>query len=359
MNEWHTIIQKAALLIIQKAVLPIASLLIALVLLSLLLLAVGKDPVTTIAAIFRDGFGSKLGIGETLIRATPLLLCALAAAIPARAGLFNIGGEGQLHLGAVAATSVALYAPWIPAPLVIPAMILAAMVAGGLYGALPGVLRGRFQVNEVLVCLMLNYVGILFVEYLVHGPWKDPSALGWPYTASFPESAILPQWGDTSIHLGLALGILAAVLVFLFMATTIWGFSIKVLDANPATARYVKINVAKYIVILMAIGGACAALAGMGEVSVVQGRLRPGISPGYGYTGFIISWLSGHNPLVIIPVALLIGGIYSGADALQLTAGLPGATVDILMGLVFFTFLLSSYIQERRQKHILEGGAKQ
>lgn len=359
MNERLAIIKNVILLTGRKALLPIASILTALLLLSLLLLVTGKDPITTIGAILRDAFGSALGIRETLVRATPLLLCALGTAIPARGGLFNIGTEGQLHLGAVAATIVALHAPWIPDELVVPAMILAAMLAGALYGALPGILRGFFHVNEVLVCLMLNYVGVFLVEYLVHGPWKDPSALGWPYTASFPEAAVLPQWGDTNVHFGLLLGIIGSLVFFLFMVTTVWGFSVKVLEANPTTARYLRINVALYIVILMAIGGACAALAGMGEVSVVQGRLRPGISPGYGYTGFIISWLSGHNPLLIIPVAILIGGIYSGADALQLTAGLPSATADILMGIVFFTFLLSGYFQERRKRITLGGGAKE
>lgn len=325
------------------------SLCVALGFLSLVLLLVGRAPLATILGIFRDAFGSSLGFRETLVRATPLLLCALAAAVPARAGLFNIGAEGQLHFGAIAATAAALYAPWIPKHLVIPAMIMAAMAGGALIGLVPGFLRGWLRVNEVLVCLMLNYVAIYFVEYLVHGPWKDPKALGWPYSSVFPETAVLPTWGNSNVHLGLLLGILAAVFIFFFMRTTVWGFSIRIVEANPSTARYIGIRVFTYLVVLMAAGGACAALAGMGEVSVVQGRLRPGISPGYGYAGFLISWLAGHNVLLIIPVAILVGGFYSGADSLQLTAGLPSATTDVLMGLVFLAFLLNRYLAERKR----------
>jgi len=341
-------------LVIRRAALLTVSLTGALAILSLLLLLEGKNPFITVGAILRDAFGTPLGLKETFTRATPLLLCALAAAIPARAGLFNIGGEGQLHVGAVAATWVVLYLTWVPAPLVIPVMIMAAMIAGAVYGMLPGILRGWFHVNEVLVSLMLNYVGILLVEHLVHGPWRDPSALGWPYTASFPDAAVLPTYGNSNLHVGLLLGGAMALFIFLFMTTTRWGFSIKIVEANPTTARYVGINVAFYTVLLMAVGGACAALAGMGEVSVIQGRLRPGISPGYGYTGFIISWLAGHNAMLIVPVAVLIGGIYSGADALQLTSGLPGATVDILMGLVFLTFLLGRKLDRRLTKRYSE-----
>jgi len=319
----------------------------ALLVFSLFLLISGKNPFATISAICQGAFGSVLGIQETLSRATPLLLCALAVALPAKAGLFNIGGEGQLHIGAMAATFVVLHMDAAPTSLVIPAMIMAALIAGAIWALLPGILRALLGVNDVLVTLMSNYVAILLVEHLVHGPWRDPKALGWPYTARFPEAAILPTLGQSHVHMGLLIALVVAVLLFLALRFTTWGLAVRVIEANARTARYAHINVALFMILLMAAGGAMAAMAGLGEVSVIQGRLRPGISPGYGYTGFLIAWLSGHDFLKIMPVAILIGGLYSGADALQLTAGLPSSTTDIFMGIVFLAFLVSGYLRDR------------
>jgi simple sugar transport system permease protein len=275
------------------------------------------------------------------------MLCALAVAVPARAGIFNIGGEGQLHLGAIAATAVALNSGTDSAFVIIPCMVLAACLAGALWALIPALLKAVLNVNEVLVGLMFNYVGILLVEHLVHGPWKDPSALGWPYSALFSDAAILPRWGYTNVHLGLALALIAAVCLWFVMARTTFGFSIRIIEANPAVARSVGVRIRLWILVTMMIGGALAALAGMGEVSVIQGRLRPDLSPGYGYIGFLISWLAGHRFLAIVPTAIVIGGLYSGSDALQLSAGLPSSTVDILLGLVFIGVLLSNPLRRR------------
>jgi len=326
---------------------PLAAVVIALVILSLFLYAAGRDPFVTLWSIMSVAFGSAQGLTETLTRMTPLLLCALAAAIPAKAGLFNIGGEGQLHIGALAATAVVIYLPWLPHWAVIPAMILLALIGGALWGVIPGILRGWLSVSEVLVSLMLNYVAIFLIEHLVHGPWKDPSALGWPYSISFPQWAVLPTFGNTNVHLILLLGIAAIVLIHFLLRSTTWGFSTRVIEANPKTAYYVRIKVGYYLVALMAVGGAMAALAGLGEVSVIQGRLKTGISPGYGYTGFLVAWLARKNLIAIIPVAFIVGGFYSGADALQLMAGLPSSTVDILMSLIFLSFLIDEFLRQR------------
>ena len=338
----------------RQRVISLASLLTAPLLMAILLRAVGKNPVSIFWAVIVSGFGSSLGLTEAITRMIPIFLCALAVAIPTRAGLYNIGGEGQLHCGAIAATALVLYAPWLPHFMMIPFIILVAMIGGALWGIIPGLLRARFQVNEILVSLMLNYVAIFFVEHLVHGPWKDPDALGWPYSAPFPESAVLPTFGKSNVHLGILLGFVAVGIVYFIFHYTTWGRSIRLIEANPRTARYVHINAAKYIVILMAVGGAMAALAGLGEVSVIQNRLRPGISPGYGYTGFLVAWLARNNPIAIIPVAFFVGGLYSGADALQLTAGLPSSTVDIFVGLAFLTFLVGESIWRTKETLVEE-----
>ena len=338
---------------VSRRVLAWASLLAAPLLMAILLRAVGKNPFAIFWAVFVNSFGSSLGLTEAITRMTPIFLCALAVAIPAKAGLFNIGGEGQLHCGAIAAAGLALYAPWLPHFMAVPVMILVAMVGGALWGLIPGLLRARLQVNEILVSLMLNYVAIYVVEHLVHGPWKDPDAFGWPFGAPFPNWAVLPTIGNSNIHLGILLGFVAVIFVYLVLRHTTWGFSLRLIEANPRTARYVNVNAARYIVILMMVGGAMAALAGLGEVSVIQGRLRPGISPGYGYTGFLVAWLARNNPIVIVPVAFLVGGLYSGADALQLTAGLPSSTVDIFVGLAFLTFLVGESLW-RTKPSVLE-----
>ena len=308
----------------------------------------GRNPFLTLEAILHGAFGTTFGLQETLTRATPIFLCALAAAIPIRAGVFNIGAEGQLYLGAIMATFVVLNMPLLPQNLVLPAIIVASMIAGAFGACLTAVFRVYFKVNEILVGLMLNFIAILLLDHLVHGMWKDPDALGWPYSAPFPEWAILPRLSGSNIHVGPLIGICFAVLIYFYFRLTKWGFSIRTIEANIPTARYIGINTGWYVIILMMLGGALAGLAGLGEVTVVQGRLRAGLSPGYGYTGFLIAWLAGNHVLWIIPVCILVGGLYAGADAVQLTAGLPSSMTEVFMGLVFVGFMINSYLRNRR-----------
>jgi general nucleoside transport system permease protein len=310
-----------------------------LIVLSVLLWSVDRDVAPTLAALVRSGFGDQLGLTETLVRMTPLLLCALAVALPAKAGLFNIGAEGQLHAGATAAAGVALFGTFLPPLAVLPSMVASAVVAGALWGLIPGWLRGRWGVNEVLVGLMLNYVAILLVQHLVHGPWKDPGALGWPYTAHFPAAAKLPTLGASNVHFGLIVAIGGCLLAWVLLRSTTWGMSLRVIEAAPRAARHLEIPLVRHIAVALAFGAVFAALAGLGEVSVVQGRLRPGISAGYGYAGFLVAWLAGNHLLLLVPVSFVVAGLYAGSDALQLTSGLPSATADVFMGLVFVAVL--------------------
>jgi general nucleoside transport system permease protein len=315
---------------------------------SVLLLVVGRSPLATVVAILHGAFGGALAIQETLTRTTPILLCALATAVPARAGLTNIGAEGQLYMGAIGASAVAIFLPSLPPIQMLSLMTFAAIASGAFMVGIAGILRATIGVNEVLVGLMLNYVGLYFVEFLVHGPWKDASAMGWPYSAVFPAAARLPTLGTSNIHIGLGIGIVAAILLTVLWRSTRWGFAIRVLEDNPVAARFVGINAGWYFVALLALGGMFAAIAGLGEVSVIQGRLRSGLSPGYGYAGFVVSWLAGHRFLAVVPIAFLVGGFYSGADALQLNAALPSATADIFLALLFLAFLMRSITFRRK-----------
>jgi len=307
----------------------------------------GANPIRTFIAILFGAFGNSTCFIETLTRATPIIFCALAVSLPARTGIFNIGGEGQLYLGAVGATLVALKCTNLPIPFSILAMSITAAIFGGLWASIPAFLKVVWNVNEVLVALMLNYVAIFMVEYLVHGPWRDPSAIGWPYSARFSDAMVLPTYGTTNLHIGLIIAFTIAILLSLVMKYSTVGFSMKIIEANPSVAKNITLRISHYLWFSMFLGGAIAAMAGIGEVSVIQGRLRPGISPGYGYAGFLVAWLSSHRFAFIIPVSVLIGGLYSGADELQLTAGLPSATADILMGMVFIGFLIGNHLYDR------------
>jgi ABC-type uncharacterized transport system permease subunit len=185
----------------------------------------------------------------------------------------------------------------------------------------------------------LNYVAILLVNFFVFGPWKDPESANYPQTAQFVDAATLPTFGDSRIHLGLAFAIIALIVYSFVLSRTRWGLEMRAIGNNPEAAQRNGIPIARYIVLLMFIGGGVAGLAGMSEVSAIQGRLRPGLSPGYGFTGFLISWMAGGNPLGIVASAFLLAIITSGGDILQMSHGLPGSVVNILMALILFVVL--------------------
>ena len=299
----------------------------------------GRDPVSTYAGIFTGAFGDSFSISETIVTATPIMLCALAVAIAGWLGLMNVGVEGQLYMGAIGATYVAINYGNIPAPQMLILMGAAACVAGALWSLIPAVLKVYLGVSEVIVSLLINYVAILLVEYLIHGPWQDPTNTSWPQTLSFPPAAELPHLFNTRVHLGIIFGVVLCLAFAVLLPLTKAGFISKAIGKNVDAAEYAHYKVAKYQIIAMLISGAVAALAGFGQVSAIEGRLRSGLSPGYGYTGLLVCWLARHNPIAIIIISILIAGLLSGADSLQLSAKLPFATVNILQGMIFFCVL--------------------
>jgi general nucleoside transport system permease protein len=317
----------------------LALLAVALAVFALVLLVFGKNPLRAYVDIFTSTLGSAYGFSETLVKMIPLLLAALATAIPSRIWLINVGGEGQLFIGALAATWVALRFDTLPAWLLLPAMALAGMLGGGAWAAVAGVLRARRWASETIVTLLMNYVAILLVSFVVFGPWKDPEGVNYPQTAPFVPAAILPTVGATRVHLGLVFGVVALALYALVMRRTRWGLEIRAIGGNEEAARRSGIPVGRYVVILMLAGGALAGLAGMAEVSAIQGRLRPSLSSGYGYSGFLISWMAGGHPAGIVVAALVLAVITAGGDVLQMTQALPGSVVNILMAVMLFVVL--------------------
>jgi simple sugar transport system permease protein len=322
---------------------------VALAVFGAILLAAGKDPVRAYVDTFTHAFGNAYGFSELLVRMTPLLLAAVAVALPARLGLINVGGEGQLYMGAWMASAAALLLPEQPAWILLPLITVLGFAGGALWAAIPGVLRAAKLVNETIATLLLNYVAPLIVSYFIFGPWRSADNSAYPQSSAFAEAARLPSFFNTRIHAGLALALLALAAYWLIMERTRWGVEMRAIGGNPEAAQRLGIPVATWIVIALAIGGGLAGLAGMGEVMGLHGRLRQGLSPGYGFTGFLISWLAGGRALGILLMALLFAILTSAGDTLQITQGLPYSVVNILLAVILFTVLSRRAVQGARK----------
>ncbi len=324
---------------------PITSVFLALVMGGIFLLLTGRDPVAVYQAMLTGAFGSGYGLSETVVKAIPLILAGLGVSLAFRMQLWNIGAEGQLYMGAFGAGWVALSFPDAPAWVLLPAMLLAGAVAGGIWGLLPAIPRAYLKVNETITTLMMNYVAIFWVNYLVYGPWKDPNGYNFPLSAPFSEAAVLPSFFNTRVHFGLVIGLVAAVVIYIMLRRTKWGFEVRVIGESPNAARYAGMSMVKNILLVMFLSGGLAGIAGMSEVSGVIQRMQPEISAGYGYTAIIIAWLSKLNPWAIILVSFLFGGLQVGGYSIQ-SSGVPAAIVAMLQGLILF-FVLGGEILNR------------
>jgi general nucleoside transport system permease protein len=291
--------------------------------------------------MLRGAAGSSYAVQQTIIKAIPLALAGLAVALAFHAGLWNIGAEGQLAMGAVASSWAALALPW-PAWALLPSMVVLALIGGGLWAFVPAVARALFGTNEIITTLLLNYVALLWVDYLVFGPWADPSSFSFPFSRPFPDAARLPAFPGTQVHAGaIFVLIIAAGLAFVLRHTT-WGYELRVIGHSPRTAIYAGMPVSASILIVMTLSGAIAGVAGFGEVSGVIGRIQQGISPGYGYSAIIIAWLARLNPWSTVAVALFFAALINGGFALQ-TSGVPAAIAYMLQALVLFSALVGDF----------------
>ncbi len=318
---------------------PIFSIFSALVFCGVLLYVFGANPIETYKAMLVGAFGSQYHFSETLVKAIPLMLTGLAVAIAFRMLFWNIGAEGQLAMGAIAATGVALFwAEKLPAPLVLPTMILAGFAAGAFWGLIPAALKAYLGVNEIITTLMMNYIAILLVDYLYVGPWKDPQGFGFPGTAQFPREAWLPRLMGR-VHWGLIFAIIAAFILWIVLDRTRWGYEIRVIGENPQAARYAGINITRNILLVMIISGGLAGLAGMTEVAGIAHRLQKGLTVGYGYTAIIVAWLAKLNPWGVLIVAILLAGLLVGGDQIQISMGLPASVALVLQGAILFFVL--------------------
>ena len=310
---------------------------------------IGRDPLEIYSKMVEGTLGSKLGISEVGVRMIPFLLTALAASIPARVGLINVGGEGQVYIGAWAATGVALYVDIGTIWLMLPAMAIAGFIGGAIWGGVAIFLRHWRNVNEVISTLLSNYVAILFVNVFVFGAWKNPTGFGYPYTSNLEFESILPAIADTRLHMGLVLPVIGIIATYLFLSRTRWGANMRAVGGNPDAARRRGIPVLRYIIIAMLVGAGLAGIAGMSEVSGIQHHLRPGISNNLGFMGFLASWMANHNPIAIIGTCFLIATIVVGGDVLQFSGNLPSAAMLILIWLVLFSVLGFRRLERRAE----------
>jgi general nucleoside transport system permease protein len=312
----------------------------ALVIFGAFLVAKGANPLDAYQAMWTSIAGSSNSIGELLVQSTPFLLAGLAVAVPARAGLFNIGGQGQLILGGIGAVWAANLLGHNQAD--VPTLVVMALggaIFGGLWASIPALLKLFTFTSEAITSLLLNYVSLLLLEWLVHGPWKDPKSLGFPQSPVLHANEKLPIiWGNR-VHAGIFVAVIAAVVIWAVLRYTPFGFRLRVVGGNAEAARRAGFRVAAIMVTAMLLGGALAGLGGMVEVAGVQGRVRPGMMEGYGYIGFLASWLVRHDPLKIIGASLLLGAIAVGGNGLKLSTGLSGSAVNILMSVLLLAIL--------------------
>ena len=307
----------------------------ALALFAVLMLLKGVNPF----AAYRDMFVSTLGdssqVAGILVRATPVILAALAVSIPARAGLINVGGEGQLIMGGVAAMGVSLLIDGrISGPLALVCMALGAGVAGGLWSAVAAVLRLRIGIAESVTTLLMNYIALDVMYFLIYDRWKDRAGSGQPATRPVAAGEHLPLWANTRVHLGLGLALVSALLIFLLFRSTSWGFRLRVVGGNMEAARRSGLNVSALIISAMFVGGVLAGLGGFTQLAGAEFKLRSGFLAGYGYVGFLASWLGRHRPIGVTLSCLLLSAIAISGDSLQLDSKLPAASVNVLMALV-------------------------
>jgi simple sugar transport system permease protein len=323
----------------------------ALVMGGLFLFASGINVVAAYQLVWTDVLTQRFGWEDLLVKMTPLLLTGTAVALAAQMKLWNIGAEGQLYLGATASTWVALYlGDVLPMGLSLTVMLLAAMAFGGLWAFVPGVLKAKFGVNEIITTLLLNYVAISWVDYLLYGPWRDPASSNFPITQEFPPAAQLPYVGSTSIHLGLLFGPVMIAMVYFVLQKTKFGFQIRVAGDNISAAHYAGFNTARMTLMILVFSGAIAGLAGLTEVAGVHHRLQQHFSVSYGYTGIIVAWLARNHPLAVIPTAFLMAIIFVGAELMQIEFRLPIATVYLFEGIILFAVLGSEMFTEYQLK---------
>lgn len=300
------------------------------------------NPIELYWSMLTTTFGNLYGFGEVLLKATPFILTGLAAALPAKAGLVNVGGEGQLAIGALFATWFAVfYLDTMPAWIGIPFMLIAGAIGGALWASVVALLKVKGKLNETITSVLLNYVAVFIVGFFVHGILKDPNSFNWPFSPEIANTLRLPIIDGTRLHIGFVVAIVLAIVVWFVLTKTRLGFKVRVLGSNRLAAERAGYNINKMYFWVLIAAGALAGIAGMIEIAGIEGRLRASVGTNFGYLGFLAAMMAWNHPLRLMGSSFLLGMISVAGNKLEIFSGLPSSSVNILMALVLF-FILGS-----------------
>ena len=319
----------------------------ALVVFSLFVLALGQNPREVLQAVALGAFGSPVALNRTIARTIPLLLLSQGLILAFRARFWNIGLNGGMFMGAIAASGIALYNPTAPGWLILPLMLLAAIASGMLWSLIPGLMRVAFGAPEIIVSLMLNYVAARIADFLVFSYWKDPNGRGFPGTAIINADFWLPRLADTNVHLGLLFGLLAVAGVWTLLQATVWGLEIDFVGQGPGAARYLGLSTTRVILLVSALSGGLAGLAGAGEVAGLNHRLEAGITQDLGYTAILVVSLGLLRPAFTAVCAVLVAALLSGGTQLQVQFSLPAAMAGVLLWAILYGIINAQNLAER------------
>ena len=331
----------------EAVLIPAGALLLAMLLFAVFVIAIGQSPLEVFRLLYEGGFGSDFAWQNTLLRAAPLIFTGLAVAIPAQAGMVIIGGEGALAIGALLAAITGITLNGMPPIFVQICILLAGAVSGGIWIGFSGWLRNYRGVNETISSLLLAYIGIALLNHFVEGPLKDPASLNKPSTLPIGDANMFGNMPGMDVHYGLLIGVVLALVAWLVLKFTTTGFSLQIVGGNPRAAQMAGLRVNLWIVGAAAAGGAAAGMAGAIEVAAVQGAATSAVVAGYGYTGILVAFIARQNPLAVIPVAILIGGINAAGGMLQRRLDMPDASVLVLQGIAFIVILASDTLLGR------------
>jgi len=347
----------------KSAFIRISGILSALVLMSFFLLAMGLNPFKVYGAMIAGCFGSFYRFRQTIELMIPLSLAALGIMIAFKMKFWNIGAEGQILMGAMAASFVALNMPELPKPVLLTLMGVAGLLVGGLWAFIPAIFKVKYETNETLFTLMMNYIAIKFVIYLQYGPWKDPGAMGFPKIPNFVDGAIIPEL--FGVHIGWVILIALTVLFYVLLNKTKLGYEISVIGESQNTARYAGMNVNRVVLLSLFMSGAICGLVGMIQASGVAGTLTSGLAGGMGYTAIIVAWLSQMQIQFVPVIGLLFAVLVQGASYIQTAFQIPQSAAEILQGIILFFALGSEFfvkytlhsIKESKTKEKVKGAA--
>lgn len=326
--------------VVDALVILILALLLSLILFGLFVLCSGVNPFQVYYYMYRGAFGTAYSWQSTLIHAAPLMLTALCVVMPARVGMVIIGGEGCVVLGGLMAAAVAHMLPEHAKPIVvIVSMIVVGMGVGGLWTSIAGALRQFRGVNETISSLLMNYIAIAILNHFVEGPMRDPTSLDHPSSFHIGMANMMGNIPGTDIHIGLIFGIVACVVCWILMDHTTHGFASRIVGGNPRAARIAGLSITRFSLLACFIGGGAAALAGVIEVAAVHGHANDSLASGIGYAGILVAFVARQNPLAVIPVAILLGGVAGSGDLLQARLGLSSASVQVFQGTLFLVLL--------------------